>query len=143
MLRLEQERQTFTLTEVAEKAVLSVLRGFSAPVKLEVAGRSDGDLSFLLAHDSDSFSRWDAGQSLQTALLLRLYAAAADPSKVCGTAVYRALDWPLSPRKAARRLQRIALAEYRQSVRKKVETSNVVDHPSCMVPDLFQHRSKS
>ena len=92
VLRLEQEQQSFMLTEVAEQPVLSVLRGFSAPVRLEVAGRSDEDLAFLLAHDSDAFGRWDASQSLQKALVLRLYAAAADPSKVCAAANHQALD---------------------------------------------------
>ena len=36
-------------------------------------GESDADRAFLLAHDSDPFSRWDAGQALLTVLLLRLY----------------------------------------------------------------------
>ena len=92
VLRLEQQRRSFTLTEVAEPPVLSVLRGFSAPVRLEVASRSDEGLAFLLAHDTDDFARWDAGQSLQKALLLRLYAAAADPSKVRAVVNHRALD---------------------------------------------------
>ena len=84
MLRLEQERQTFVLTEVPEKPVVSVLRGFSAPVKLEVAGQTEEDLVFLLGHDSDSFSKWEAGQTLQRTLLLELYNAAMDESKVGG-----------------------------------------------------------
>lgn len=62
--------------------MLSALRDFSAPVKLEVAGQTDDDLVFLLAHDSDSFSRWEASQALQRGLLLQLYAAAKDDSKV-------------------------------------------------------------
>ena len=84
VLRLEQERQTFVLTEVPEKPVVSVLRGFSAPVKLEVAGQTEEDLVFLLGHDSDSFSKWEAGQTLQRTLLLELYNAAMDESKVGG-----------------------------------------------------------
>ena len=84
VLRLEQERQTFVLTEVPEKPVVSVLRGFSAPVKLEVVGQTQEDLLFLLGHDSDSFSKWEAGQTLQRSLLLELYNAAADESKVGG-----------------------------------------------------------
>lgn len=76
VLRLEQESQTFVFTEVAERPVLSVLRDFSAPVKLEVVGQDTQDLVFLLGHDSDSFSRWEAGQRLQRTLLLKLYDAA-------------------------------------------------------------------
>ena len=42
---------------------LSLLRGFSAPVKLELE-RSSSELLHLLACDSDPFARWDAGQGL-------------------------------------------------------------------------------
>jgi hypothetical protein len=36
VLRLEKAEQTFVFTEVSEKPVLSALRSFSAPIKLEV-----------------------------------------------------------------------------------------------------------
>ena len=49
----------------------SLLRGFSAPVKVRHA-YSDDDLAFLLAHDSDPFNRWDAGQQLSIRVLGRL-----------------------------------------------------------------------
>jgi aminopeptidase N len=58
-----------------EKPVLSVFRGFSAPVHIKYAvgsEQSDAELAFLMAHDSDSFNKWDAGNRLQTALLLDL-----------------------------------------------------------------------
>ena len=83
VLRLDKSQQTFTFTEVAERPVISTLRGFSAPVKLEIVGQTEEDLVFLLGHDSDSFSRWEAGQVLQRSLLLKLYNAALDASKVC------------------------------------------------------------
>lgn len=81
-LRLTQEQQSFTFTDVASRPVPSLLRGFSAPVNMEVVGQSDEDLMFLLAHDSDAFSRWEAGQCLARKLVLKLYHAAADSSKV-------------------------------------------------------------
>lgn len=59
------------------KPVASLLRGFSAPVKMAVEGQTDEDLLFLLAHDSDPFNRWEAGQVLAKKLLLLLYGAAA------------------------------------------------------------------
>ena len=50
---------------------LSLLRRFSAPVKLEM-GRPVAELVHLLAHDSDPVARWDAGQLLlRRALLAR------------------------------------------------------------------------
>ena len=48
-----------------------MLRGFSAPVKLEVE-RSDEQLAFLAANDDDPFNRWDASQRLASRVLLDL-----------------------------------------------------------------------
>jgi aminopeptidase N len=56
--------------------VPSLLRGFSAPVKLRLA-RERRELAFLMAHDSDAFNRWDAGQALAQELLLELAQRAA------------------------------------------------------------------
>ncbi len=77
VLRLEGAEGEFVFEGVAERPVPSLLRGFSAPVKLAVEGQSDADLLFLLAHDTDAFNRYEAGQTLARQLLLRLYAAAA------------------------------------------------------------------
>jgi aminopeptidase N len=49
--------------------VASVLRGFSAPVHLDF-DQSDAELAHLMAHDSDPFNRWEAGQRLATRVLL-------------------------------------------------------------------------
>lgn len=48
---------------VASEPVPSLLRGFSAPVVLRY-DYSDAELLTLLAHDSDPFNRWEAGQRL-------------------------------------------------------------------------------
>jgi len=70
VLELRRERQTFRFTGIDEKPVLSILRNFSAPVRVSGA-YEDAELAFLLAHDSDPFNRWDAGQQLALRLLLR------------------------------------------------------------------------
>ena len=44
-------------TDISEKPVPSLLRGFSAPVRL-VSDITDEELLFLLAHDSDEFNRF-------------------------------------------------------------------------------------
>jgi len=63
---------------------LSLLRQFSAPVKLEL-GRPTAELVHLLAADRDPFARWDAGQELwRQALLARAAAGAAEPAPVAG-----------------------------------------------------------
>lgn len=71
VLELTATQQTFHFTNVAEKPVPSLLRNFSAPVVLEY-DYSDDDLAFLMAHDSDAFNRWEAGQRLATRRLLAL-----------------------------------------------------------------------
>ena len=63
----------FTFVEVASPPVPSLLRGFSAPVKL--SGLSRDRLRFLAAHDTDPFARWEAGQQYATGLLLDMIAA--------------------------------------------------------------------
>ena len=52
VLRVDQEQQEFVFMDVASKPVPSLLRDFSAPVKMEVKGQTDADLIFLLAHDT-------------------------------------------------------------------------------------------
>ena len=59
---------------MAEAPVPSLLRDFSAPVKLHFP-YSREDLAFLLTHDSDGFNRWDAGQRLALLALDDLIAA--------------------------------------------------------------------
>jgi len=63
VLHLREPEQTFVFEGVREKPVLSVLRKFSAPVRVDF-DRSDEELAFLMANDSDSFSRWEAAQTL-------------------------------------------------------------------------------
>jgi aminopeptidase N len=69
VLDVRSGRDVFVFEDVPEPPVASLLRGFSAPVKL-TALRSDEELTFLMAHDSDAFARWEAGQQLAAKLIL-------------------------------------------------------------------------
>ena len=60
--------QSFVFTNIAERPVLSLNRGFSAPVKVTLTIETD-DLRFLAAHDSDAFNRWQAIQTLAMTML--------------------------------------------------------------------------
>ena len=71
VLRLTEREQSFSFTGIASKPVPSLLRGFSAPVRLQYP-YSENDLIFLMKYDSDSFNRWDAGQRLAMQTLLQL-----------------------------------------------------------------------
>ena len=63
----------FEFVDVASPPVPSLLRDFSAPVKL--AGLSADRLRFLAAHDTDPFVRWESGQQYASTVLLDMIAA--------------------------------------------------------------------
>ncbi|HAF93319.1 MAG TPA: aminopeptidase N, partial [Pseudomonas sp.] len=71
VLAVSEAEQCFTFVDVAERPLPSLLRGFSAPVKLEFAYDRD-QLMFLMQHDSDGFNRWEAGQQLAVQVLQEL-----------------------------------------------------------------------
>jgi aminopeptidase N len=73
MLLLTEAEQTFTFDNVSGRPVPSLLRSFSAPVKL--SGMKLAQLQFLAAHDTDPFVRWESGQQYATKLLLDMAAA--------------------------------------------------------------------
>src|SRR5262249_9497320 len=74
VLTLTKAKESFVFFGVDERPVVSLNRGFSAPVKL-TANLRDGDLAFLAAHDTDPFNRWQAVQTLATTLLIENVAA--------------------------------------------------------------------
>ncbi|MGH8271975.1 MAG: aminopeptidase N, partial [Gammaproteobacteria bacterium] len=63
VLWLREFEQDFVFEDIATPPVPSLLRGFSAPVKLDFP-YSDDELALLIAHDEDSFNRWDTAQTL-------------------------------------------------------------------------------
>ncbi|MDO3382508.1 aminopeptidase N [Gilvimarinus algae] len=68
VLELTETEQTFVFTDIPEKPVPSLLRGFSAPVKLDYQ-YSRADLATLALHDSDGFNRYEACQKLALATI--------------------------------------------------------------------------
>ncbi len=70
VLVLNEQSQVFRFRDIKEPPLPSLLRGFSAPVKLEY-DYSDDQLAFLLAHDTDAFNRWEAAQQLCIRLILQ------------------------------------------------------------------------
>jgi aminopeptidase N len=74
VLSFTQPRQQFTFVNVPGTPVPSLLRGFSAPVIVRY-DYDDAALAHLLAHDSDPFNRWEAGQRLAVKLLVRAVTA--------------------------------------------------------------------
>ncbi|MDQ2859239.1 MAG: aminopeptidase N [Pseudomonadota bacterium] len=93
LIVLDTPRQQIRLEGVERPPVLSMLRGFSAPVNLTVdAPAKDGYV--LLAADSDLFNRWEAGQSLARDLILARAAGLPDEvgEERFAEAIGRAMD---------------------------------------------------
>lgn len=63
VLNVTQQKQTFVFENVPARPIPSLLREFSAPVKLEY-NYTDQELGFLMVHSKNEFARWDAGQML-------------------------------------------------------------------------------
>ncbi|XP_021820786.1 puromycin-sensitive aminopeptidase isoform X2 [Prunus avium] len=73
VLRVTKKEEEFVFSDVSERPIPSLLRGYSAPIRLET-DLTDSDLFLLLAYDSDEFNRWEAGQVLARKLMLNLVA---------------------------------------------------------------------
>jgi aminopeptidase N len=76
ILVLDRDEQTFRFADIRVDPVLSVLRGFSAPVILDIQ-EDDARLAFRMAHDADPFNRWDAAQRYSERTILALAAGAS------------------------------------------------------------------
>jgi aminopeptidase N len=90
LLVVTEPEQRFTFIDVPSQPTPSLLRGFSAPVRL--SGLTPDRLRFLAAHDTDPFVRWESGQQFATGLLLDLVAAfRGEQSPPADPALFKAL----------------------------------------------------
>ncbi len=71
IFELIEPQETLVFEGIETEPVPSLLRGFSAPVKLSYQ-YTDDELLFLMKHDQDGFNRWDAGQTLSLRILQSL-----------------------------------------------------------------------
>ncbi|PIE72735.1 MAG: aminopeptidase N [Deltaproteobacteria bacterium] len=71
VLELKEPEESFSFQGIAERPVLSFLRDFSAPVKVE-SFQSAEDLAWMMALDSNLYNRWYAANQLSTGVILAL-----------------------------------------------------------------------
>ena len=71
VLKVTESSQEFVFENIREDSVASILRDFSAPVKL-IVEQSDEDLALLMAYDTDSFNRWEAANRLSTRMIFAI-----------------------------------------------------------------------
>lgn len=68
VLHITSSDQEFTFTGIEQEPIPSLLRGFSAPVRLNY-DYSQEALALLISHDEDGFNRWNASQALAVRVL--------------------------------------------------------------------------
>jgi len=71
VLEITQSAQSFTFEGLSGKPVPSILRDFSAPVILQ-RDQTNAERAFLMAHDTDPFNKWDAGEALARDVLTNM-----------------------------------------------------------------------
>lgn len=82
VLKLNQPEQFYIFQNILEEPIPSILRDFSAPVKIQMEKpSSEEELAFLMSYDTDSFNKWDAGNRLSSQLILSLAELTIDEIK--------------------------------------------------------------
>lgn len=71
ILHLKDRHQNFIFENIPSRPVPSILRNFSAPVRL-TTDLSEDDLRFLMVADTDGFNRWESAQALTLRLINRM-----------------------------------------------------------------------
>ena len=93
---LLEQKQTFVVENISSKPVPSVLRNFSAPVKLS-AQHTDEELAFLMIHDSDGFNQWEAGQTYSLRTINKILDEKCAPPKAFLNSYGQILENALKP----------------------------------------------
>ncbi len=78
LLEITEAEQSFRFDNLSSRPIPSLLRGFSAPVNLDRDSTTE-ERAFLLAHDTDSFTRWEAGNALARQTLMDMAGKGATP----------------------------------------------------------------
>ncbi len=79
-IEITKAKQSFKFVDVNEPPMLSINRGFSAPIVLK-SNVTEAEQLFLVGHDSDSFNRWEAAQTIGKSLIVKTVKALASGRK--------------------------------------------------------------
>lgn len=71
VLLVNKDKQIFSFTDLPTKPITSLLRNFSAPIKIQYA-QSNENLQLLICHDNDPINRREASQKLMTNIIIKL-----------------------------------------------------------------------
>jgi aminopeptidase N len=127
VVAVTERTTTFTFKGVGSRPVPSLLRGFSAPVMIDME-LTDQDLAFLMHHDSDLFNRWQASNAYATRSVLALLdakrpkaAAAAKAAKLADALRYALRDASLDDAYKAELLKLPSVADIAREKATKVD----------------------
>ena len=84
ILHLTKAKQQFTFDKVPDRPISSLLRGFSAPIRLKWPDQKPEELAFLMSYDSDPFNRWEASQSFTKLIVADTLVHGGTPSSLIG-----------------------------------------------------------
>ena len=144
LLQLTKRRHVFRFTGVKSRPIASLLRGFSAPVKLTM-NVSDRDLAFLIAHDPDLYNRWQAANQLATRTLLKLIKARTKDKRAALAKAYcEALrqvvsDDNLETAYRAELLQLPSQADIAREIGKNVDPDTIAEAHNALSKFLARH----
>ena len=124
VLELKDREQSFTFENLATRPIPSLLRGFSAPVIL-TGPLPAQHRTFLLAHDTDPFNKWEAAQTLGQDVLTQMVLGQTPPdSRFLEALGMVATDDGLDP---AFRALTLTLPSVGQMIKALHEAGNVPD----------------
>lgn len=121
LLNVTEAEQSFEFANIANAPIPSLLRDFSAPVRVNFP-YSREDLIFLLANDSNAFNRFDAGQRVATQEIYAMMDGQEQASEAVLGAFAALLQAPLAP-------AFLAIAISPPGVGELVEPMEVCDYP--------------
>ncbi len=131
VIHLTKRRHKITFSNVSERPIVSLNRGFTAPVEINYR-QSDADLAFLAQYDTDSFARWQALQTYGTRLLIKAAKALSSGKKpkaeerLVDILVAAAIDDMLEPAFRASLLQLPSEGDLAQAIGKNVDPDAIL-----------------
>jgi aminopeptidase N len=136
VLELAEAQATATFRNLVERPVLSVNRGFSAPIILQTDA-TESDLLLQVAHDRDSFNRWEAAQTVARRLLVGAYhSEAADVAAFAAALGQTLADPDIDDAFKALMLQLPGEAELTATLAHDVDATRVRDSRQQVLADI-------
>ena len=146
ILEMTKRQQSFSFEGLTEKPIPSILREFSAPVILQ-HDITNAARAILLAHDTDPFNKWEAGQALRRASLMASITQGAAPDSAFLEAIAKVVrDDTLDPAFRALVLQPMSQDDLAQDLTADGQTPDpraIYDASETLAQSLAEHLSDS